>query len=142
MDWSRGKAYAQDLRDRVFAHADGGHPVGVVAHTLLVSVSYVSKVLSRRRGTGETAARPRRCHVPPKLAHLHQGDPRARWGPFRHHIDGAADLAARDASGLGQLDPAVRDPAWPRPDAQKKTIHAVEQDRDDVVLARKQWAAE
>lgn len=72
MSWSRGKAYAQDLRDRVFACADGGQPVGVVARTLLVSVSYVSKVLSRRRGTGETTARPQRCHVPPKLAHLHQ----------------------------------------------------------------------
>lgn len=72
MSWSRGKAYAQDLRDRVFACADGGQPVGVVARTLLVSVSYVSKVLSRRRGTGETAARPQRCHVPPKLAHLRQ----------------------------------------------------------------------
>jgi transposase len=72
MSWSRGKAYAQDLRDRVFAWSDGGQPVGVVARTLLVSVSYVSKVLSRRRSTGETAARPQRCHVPPKLAHLHQ----------------------------------------------------------------------
>ena len=72
MSWSRGKAYAQDLRDRVFACSDGGQPVGVVARTLLVSVSYVSKVLSRRRSTGETAARPQRCHVPPKLAHLHQ----------------------------------------------------------------------
>ena len=72
MSWSRGKAYAQDLRDRVFACADGGQPVGVVARTLLVSVSYVSQVLSRRRCTGETAARPQRCHVPPKLASLHQ----------------------------------------------------------------------
>lgn len=72
MSWSRGKAYAQDLRDRVFACADRGQPVVVVARTLLVSVSYVSKVLSRRRSTGETAARPQRCHVPPKLAHLHK----------------------------------------------------------------------
>jgi hypothetical protein len=28
------------------------------------------------------------------------------------------------------------------PDAQKKTIHAVEQDRDDVAQARRQWIAE
>ena len=35
-----------------------------------MSVSYVSKVLSRRRLTGETAARPQRCHVAPKLAGL------------------------------------------------------------------------
>ena len=73
MSWSRGKAYAQDLRDRVFTYADGGQPVGVVARTLLVSVSYVSKVLGRRHSTGETAARPQRCHVPAKLAHLQIG---------------------------------------------------------------------
>ena len=68
MAWKRGKAYAQDLRDRVFMAADGSHPVGHIAATLSVSISYVSKVLSRRRLTGEIAARPQRCHVPRKLA--------------------------------------------------------------------------
>jgi transposase len=67
MLWRRGKAYGQDLRERVFAAFDGGVPVGQVAAMLLVSVSYVSKVLSRRRLTGETTARPQRCHVPRKL---------------------------------------------------------------------------
>jgi len=33
-------------------------------------VSYVSKVLTRRRLTGQTAARPHRCHVAPKLGEL------------------------------------------------------------------------
>ena len=83
MSWSRGKAYAQDLRDRVFTYADGGQPVGVVARTLLVSVSYVSKVLGRRHSTGETAARPQRCHVPPKLVQLHPA--------IREHIHANAD---------------------------------------------------
>ncbi len=67
MLWRRGKAYGQDLRERVFAAFDAGVPVGQVAAMLLVSVSYVSKVLSRRRLTGETTARPQRCHVPRKL---------------------------------------------------------------------------
>jgi transposase len=71
MPWSRGKAYSQDLRERVFALSDAGFAVGQVAEQLLVSVSYVSKVLSRRRLTGETAARPQRCHVPLKLIGLH-----------------------------------------------------------------------
>ena len=83
MSWRRGKAYAQDLRDRVFACADAGQPVGAVARSLLVSVSYVSKVLSRRRSTGETAARPQRCHVPQKLAHLHPA--------IREHVRANAD---------------------------------------------------
>jgi transposase len=64
----RGKAHPQALRDRVFAYADGGMPTGKIAVALLVSVSYVSKVLSRRTRTGETTARPQRCHIPCRLA--------------------------------------------------------------------------
>ena len=71
MAWRRGKSYSQDLRDRVFAAADDGEPVGRIATMLRVSVSYVSKVLSRRRLTGQTQARPQRCHMAPKLAGLH-----------------------------------------------------------------------
>jgi hypothetical protein len=48
MLWQRGKAYSQDLRDRVFAAADAGTPVGRIAEMLLVSGPYVSKVLIRR----------------------------------------------------------------------------------------------
>jgi transposase len=71
MAWRRGKAYSQDLRDRVFAAADDGEPVCQIARTLRVSVAYVSKTLTRRRLTGQTTARPQRCHVPPKLADLY-----------------------------------------------------------------------
>ena len=71
MAWRRGKSYAQDLRDRVFAAADDGEPVGRIATMLRVSVSYVSKVLTRRRLTGETTARPQCCHVAPKLGGLY-----------------------------------------------------------------------
>src|ERR1700760_4053613 len=70
MLWRRGKPYSQDLRARVFAAADDGEPVGRIATMLRVSVSYVSKVLSRRRLTGQTEARPQRCHVVPKLSGL------------------------------------------------------------------------
>jgi len=59
------------LRERVFAAADDGEPVGQIARLLRVSVSYVSKVLSRRQRTGQTQALPQRGHVPPKLADLH-----------------------------------------------------------------------
>jgi transposase len=72
MAWRHGKAYGQDLRDRVFSLSDSGLRVGQVARQLLVSISYVSKVLSRKRQTGEVSARPQRCHVPPKLASLHE----------------------------------------------------------------------
>jgi transposase len=71
MAWKRGKPHAQALRDRVFMAADAGSRVGQIAQRLFVSVSYVSKVLSRRRQTGQTRARPQRCHVRSKLADLH-----------------------------------------------------------------------
>lgn len=71
MLWQRGRAYSQDLRERVFAAADAGMPACRIAAMLLVSGPYVSKVLIRRHRTGETAARPQRCHVPAKLSHYH-----------------------------------------------------------------------
>jgi transposase len=71
MLWRRGKSYSQDLRERVFAAADDGERVGRIAIKLRVSVSYVSKVLSRRALTGQMTARPQRCHLAPKLSGLH-----------------------------------------------------------------------
>jgi transposase len=71
MLWRRGRPYSQDLRERVFAAADDGEPVGRIATLLRVSISYVSKVLSRRRLTGQTTAQPQRCHIAPKLSGLH-----------------------------------------------------------------------
>jgi transposase len=71
MHWRRGRAYSQDLRERVFVLCDAGNAVGEIADALCVSTSYVSKALSRRRNTGETSARPQRCHVAPKLFGLY-----------------------------------------------------------------------
>jgi transposase len=88
MLWRRGKAYGQDLRERVFAAADIGTPVGEIAEMLLVSISYVSKALSRRARTGETAARPQRCHVPPKLAPL--------YGAIREQVAAIPDMTLEE----------------------------------------------
>ena len=70
MLWQRGKAYSQDLRERVFAAADADEPVGRIATSLRVSVSYVSKVLSRRRRDGQTTALPQCSHLPRRLTAL------------------------------------------------------------------------
>ena len=72
MSWRPGAAYSQDLRDRVFARCDAGEAVGEIAEALCVTVSYVSKVLSRRNLTGELSARPQRGHVLPKLTGLYE----------------------------------------------------------------------
>ena len=63
-----GKPYSQDLRERVIATVDAGTLVCATARVLLVSVSYVSKVVDRRRTTGETTARVGRAGRKPKLA--------------------------------------------------------------------------
>jgi len=68
MLYQPGKAYSQDLRERVFVASDEGEQVGEIAELLRVSVSYVSKALMRRRTTGETTVRSGRGHKPPKLA--------------------------------------------------------------------------
>ena len=68
MAWRRGQAYSQDLRSRVLASADEGDRVGAIAAQLRVSVSYVSKVLTRRERTGIATARPQRGQWRAKLA--------------------------------------------------------------------------
>lgn len=68
MLYQQGKAYPQELRERVFAASDDGDQVGEIADLLRVSVAYVSKALTRRRTTGETTVRSGRGHKPPKLA--------------------------------------------------------------------------
>jgi len=58
MVWTRGKAYSQDPRERVFQASDAGIRVGQIAAALMVSVPCVSKALSRRRLTGEITDAP------------------------------------------------------------------------------------
>ena len=68
MLYQRGRAYSQDLRERVFAASDDGERVGEIAELFRVTVGYVSKALPRRRTTGETTVRAQHGHKLPKLA--------------------------------------------------------------------------
>ena len=72
MLFHHGKAYSQDLRERVFALAEAGQRVGEIAASLRLSASYVSKALSRQHRTGVRTALPQHGHMAPKLASLHQ----------------------------------------------------------------------
>ena len=56
MSLKRGQEYSQDLRDRVLS---GEGPIRAVADRLSVSASYVSKVSSRLRLTGQRTTKPR-----------------------------------------------------------------------------------
>jgi transposase len=62
-----GRAYSQDLRDRVLSAIDGGMAAAEVAELFQVDVSYVYKVLIRRRTTGITTALPWAAGARPKL---------------------------------------------------------------------------
>src|ERR1700742_2844617 len=68
MHWTSGRAYSQDLRDRVMAAVDAGEAVRAVPPRFGVSVSYIYKALIRRRRSGEVAARTTRGRPPRKLA--------------------------------------------------------------------------
>jgi transposase len=63
-----GRAYAQDLRERVMAAVDSGTGAYAAASLFRVSVSYIYTLLGRRKRTGETRARPGAGGPKPKLA--------------------------------------------------------------------------
>jgi transposase len=91
MLYHRGKAYWQDLRERVFAASDDGEPVGEIAVLLRVSVAYVSKALTRRRMTGETTVRAQRRHKLPKLEPL--------YAAMREHVAARSDITIEELRG-------------------------------------------
>jgi transposase len=62
-----GKPYSQDLRERVLRAIDDGGDAYEIAPLFHVSVSYIYKILIRRRTTGETMARAQRHGPRPKL---------------------------------------------------------------------------
>ena len=68
MAWRRGQAYGQDLRERVLGAT--GLSLRAAAARFAVSPSYVAKVRTRLRRTGEATPGPQRNHVPPRLAPL------------------------------------------------------------------------
>ena len=114
MLWRRGKSYSQDLRERVFAEADEGETVGEIATLLRRQCVVCSKVLSRRRVTGETTTRPQRGHQQPKLAAYYdairtqvQEEPDATIGELQHwlrqthHVSASSGLICETLALLG-----------------------------------------
>ena len=67
MSWRLGRAYSQDLRDKIMAAFDAGEPAREVAERFDVSVSYIYKADLRRRRTGDTAPGAQRNQVPLRL---------------------------------------------------------------------------
>ena len=69
MDRQRGRAYSQDLRDRVLA-AEGS--VAVVGRRFGVSPSYVSRARMRRDNEGLSSTKPRGARHEMRLSHLRE----------------------------------------------------------------------
>ena len=67
-----GRAYSQDLRDRILGAVDGGVGAYPASALFRVSVSYIYKALARRRTTGETTARASKGRPGQKLAPHHE----------------------------------------------------------------------
>jgi transposase len=78
MAWRRGKAYSQDLRDRVLAASAEGLSSREVAEQFDVSPSYVIKAVQRLNREGERSARPQCSHTPRKLSEAQHAAVRAR----------------------------------------------------------------
>jgi transposase len=89
-----GKAYSQDLRERVMAAVDAGTGA-------YVGVSYIYKALGRRERTGQTSARPWAGDPKPKLA--------AHDGALRAHVMSKPDttLAELQAWLIAEHDTKV-----------------------------------
>ena len=112
MRWRRGKAYSQDLRERVFALCDAGDAVGEIAEALSVSTSYVSKA-GHGRDLGTPAAVPRTAEAVRAL----QCDPGRGGVASGCHLGRVAPLTRRGAWRLGQRRADARHARQARADA-------------------------
>jgi transposase len=139
MFWRRGKAYAQDLRDRVLL-ATG--LLREVAERFEVSQSYVSRARSRCKRLGQASAGAQCNHVPLRLAALKAPllaqvalAPEqtlvqlCQWVQAEHGIAVGPTTMGKTLIRFGLT-------------LKKKTIYASEQQRPDVAQARADWKAE
>ena len=135
MTWRSGQAYSQDLRERILAAVDFGMSVAEAAVLFQVSISYIYKAMIRRRLTGETTARPQRCHVGQKLAAYHDAirarvsaQPDATLDELRAWMLASHGVSVSQGGMWNVLDrlgltlkkrrntrPSRLDPMWPRP---------------------------
>jgi transposase len=98
MAWRRGQAYGQDLRERVLGAT--GLSLRAAAARFAVSPSYVAKVRSRLRRTGEATPGPQRNHVPPRLAPL--------AASLRARVTAGSDATLAELRGWALAEHGVR----------------------------------
>ena len=134
------ESYSKEFRREVLAACDAGDGTRKVALRFQVSESWVRRIKQVRRDQGRLA---------PKLTR----DRRKTWEPYAAWIlaqlDRRPDIYLRELQVAAQqeLGWEVSDVTLSRAcrahaaDAKKKTLLAIEQQREDVVEGRRQWAA-
>jgi len=134
------KAYSHDLRERVVGLADAAtHSPTALAALLQVSTAWIRRLLQRRRQTGSFAARPHGGGPPSKLNAEHlqqlqalvQGDPDATLDELRQRLGEPVSVSTIHRA-LAAL----------RLTRKKKTLHAAEQEDDDLARQRAAWQQE
>jgi transposase len=133
------RAYSQDLRDRVIDAALGGMPVRRAAAQFEIGVATAIVWVRRARASGDrTAARqgqPRRSKLDPQrdfLLGLVEQTPDMTIVEMQQRVATERGIKASVGTIWTFLDPL-------RPDVQKKTAHAVERDRPDILKRREAW---
>jgi transposase len=128
------RPYSIDLRERIVAAIDRGeHSLRQIAHIFSVNLSFLVRLLQRRRATGSVQPKPHGGGPPPKL------DPaavRRLRALVRKHPD-ATLTELRDRLGIpchiATIARALRRLGITR---KKKTLHAQERDRPEVQAQR------
>ena len=131
------RAYSMDLRERVAATVDEGRwSQREIARLFRVSLSFVSRLLKRRREAGTLAAQPHRGGPRPALGFA------ARWRLRRlaeeHNDDTLDELRRRGgfACSLTTIWRVLRRGGLTR---KRKSLHADERDRPDVKRKRRSF---
>ena len=128
-----------DLRSRVVAAVDGGLSRRKAAERFGVSISSAIRWAGQVRRTGDVRPRPvggdKRSARIEAYARVILGAVEAKPGRDAGGAAGAAGRTRRVGGGLDDL--AVLRP--PRDHAEKKSAHAAEQDRPDVLRRREAW---
>ena len=134
-----GKPLSMDLRSRALAAVDEGLSCRAAARRFGVAASTVIRWHDQRRDTGGYAAKPQGGDTRSRRIEAHR-DTVLALHDARRDITLGRVAARTGPSGRdsGDLDaaPLLR-PAWDH--AQKKTAHAEEQDRPDVLIQREAW---
>ena len=132
------RAYSQDLRDRVIDAALGGMPARRAAAQFEIGVAtaIVWVRRARERGSDGGSSGPAAALQARSAARLP-----ARFGRTDAGHDDCRDATAgcHGAWHQGERGHHLDLPRPLRPDVQKKTAHAVERDRPDILKRREAW---